>query len=102
MTKNPLYNAAAALTYIICVVSLIRMVGIFAGDKPDNTFLAPIGALALLVLSVSVMAFIFFYSPLVLLIAGEQKPALHLFLKTVAIFAAFAAVIFVVMLVLLP
>jgi hypothetical protein len=101
MTKNPLYNAAAAITYIICVVSFIRFLGIFAADKPDNTFLAPIGALSLLVTSVSFMAFVFFYQPLLLVIAGEQKQALHLFLKTIAIFAAFTAVVFITILFLL-
>jgi hypothetical protein len=101
MTKKPLYNAAAAITYIVLVVSFIRFLGIFAGGKPDNTFLAPIGALSLLVTSVSFMAFVFFYQPLLLLIAGEQKQALHLFLKTVAIFAAFTAVVFISILLLL-
>ena len=102
MTKNPLYNAAAALVYIIFVVSLIRLVGYIAGSAPDNEFLAPIAALSLLVTSASIMTYFFFYTPLLLIIAGEQKQALHLFLKTVAIFASFSTLVFAVMLFLLP
>jgi hypothetical protein len=98
MTKNPLYNAAAALTYIIGVVTVIRLLGIFAGDKPDNDFLAPIAILSLLVLSATIMAYIFFYQPSLLLLQGKHKPAAQLFLNTVAIFAGFTILVFITML----
>jgi hypothetical protein len=99
MTKNPFYNALGALTYITLIVSILRLVEHVAGNTPDNNFLAPIASISLLVLSVSVMAFIFFYNPLLLLIKGEQKQALGLFLKTVAIFAIFGFLVFALMLI---
>ncbi|MEN9920200.1 MAG: hypothetical protein RL538_93 [Candidatus Parcubacteria bacterium] len=102
MTKNPFYNAAAALMYVVFVVSIIRFLEIFASDKPDNEFLAPVAMLSLLVLSASTMAYIFFYQPTLMLFQNEQKKALDLFLKTVGIFAAFTAIVFVVMLFTLP
>jgi hypothetical protein len=44
--------------------------------------------LSLLVLSVSVMAFLFFYQPVVLLLDGKREEALAFFLRTVGTFAA--------------
>jgi hypothetical protein len=46
----------------------------------------PIIMLSLLVLSVSVMAYIFGYQPLVLFLDDKRKEAISLFLKTVGIF----------------
>ena len=48
--------------------------------------------LSLLTLSVAVMAFLFFYQPLLLFISGNRKEAVNLFVKTVGIFAAITAV----------
>ena len=60
-------------------------------NKPD-TFFAPIVFLSLLTLSVAVMAFLFFYQPLMLFIEGKKKEAVSLFVKTVGIFAAITMV----------
>jgi len=60
-------------------------------NKPD-TFFAPIVFLSLLTLSVTVMAFLFFYQPLMLFIEGKKKEAVSLFVKTVGIFAAITMV----------
>jgi len=60
-------------------------------NQPD-TFFAPVVFLSLLTLSVAVMAFLFFYSPLMLFIEGQKKEAVNLFVKTVGIFAVFTAV----------
>ena len=98
MNKHPLYNAGAAFLYIVAVVSFIRMVGILAGDKPDNTFLAPIGALSLLVLSVSMMAYVFFSTPLTLLLKGEDKAGIRYLLHTVGYFALFVIAAFLMIL----
>jgi len=65
-------------------------------NKPD-TFFAPITFLSLLTLSVVVMAFLFFYQPLQLFIEGKKKEAVNLFVKTVGIFAAFTAVILILL-----
>ncbi|MFA5025319.1 MAG: hypothetical protein WC503_02340 [Candidatus Shapirobacteria bacterium] len=60
-------------------------------NKPD-TFFTPIVFLSLLTLSVAVMAFLFFYQPLMLFIEGKKKDAVSLFVKTVGIFAAITAI----------
>lgn len=60
-------------------------------DKPD-TFFAPVVFLSLLTLSVAVMAFLFFYQPLMYFIEGKKKEAVSLFIKTVGIFAFLTAV----------
>ncbi|KKT62266.1 MAG: hypothetical protein UW88_C0001G0123 [Candidatus Collierbacteria bacterium GW2011_GWD2_45_10] len=60
-------------------------------NKPD-TFFAPIVFLSLLTLSVAVMAFLFFYQPLMLFLEGKKKEAVNLFLKTVGIFATITIV----------
>lgn len=65
-------------------------------NKPD-TFFAPIVVLSLLTLSVAVMAFLFFYQPLVLFIEGKKKDAVNLFVKTVGIFAAITALTLVLL-----
>jgi len=60
-------------------------------DKPD-TFFAPVVFLSLLTLSVAVMAFLFFYQPLILFIEGKKKDGVNLFVKTVGIFAAITTI----------
>lgn len=87
MTKNPIINALGASAYIIFGVIVMNFVTQPLKNKPD-TFMAPIVFLSLLTLSVAVMAFLFFYQPLMLFIEGKKKDAINLFLKTVGIFAA--------------
>jgi hypothetical protein len=65
-------------------------------NKPD-TFFAPITVLFVLTLSVAVMAFLFFYQPLLLFIEGKKKEAVNLFVKTVGIFAAITAVVLILL-----
>ncbi len=96
MTKNPLYNAAAAASYIVLIASIIFTLTKTASDQPDNNFLIPIAMLSLLVLSVAVMSYVFFYTPLTLLLKGEQSAAVSLFLKTLACFAGFTVLAFLV------
>lgn len=88
MSKNPLINAFSASLYIILVVSVMSFVTQPLKDKPD-TFFAPITMLFVLTLSVAVMAYLFFYQPLLLLIEGKKKQAINLFIKTVGMFAIF-------------
>ncbi len=97
MTKNPFYNALAASGYIVFVAGIIFTLTKTASDQPDNNFLIPIFMLSLLVLSVTTMSFIFFYQPVFLLLKGEQKTAVNLFLKTLAYFAVFTVIAFAVM-----
>lgn len=65
-------------------------------NKPD-TFFAPIVFLSLLTLSVAVMAFLFFYQPILLFIEGKKKDAVNLFIKTVGIFAAITVVFLILL-----
>ncbi len=96
MSKNPIINALSASGYIILVVTIFNFVSQTQKNKPD-TFLAPIIILSLLTLSVTVMAFLFFYQPLQFFIEGKKKEAVNLFLKTVGIFAAFTTVILILL-----
>lgn len=92
MTKNPLINALGASVYIFLVVSVMNFVTQPLRNKPD-TFLGPIVVLFVLTLSVAVMAYLFFYQPLMLFIGGKKKEALDLFLKTVGIFAVMTGLV---------
>lgn len=91
MTKNPIINALSASAYIILVVSVMTFVTQPLKNKPD-TFFAPIVFLSVLTLSVAVMAFLFFYQPLLLFIEGKKKEAINLFVKTVGVFAIITAI----------
>ncbi len=92
MTKNPFYNALGALGYVIFVTSVLRL-GEYLGspDTPDNFFI-PIGMLSLFVLSAAVMAYIFLYQPITLLLDGKRTEAVRLFVHTVAVFAGFTII----------
>jgi hypothetical protein len=54
--------------------------------------LAPIAVLSVLVLSVSVMAFLFFSEPVARLIAGDKAGAMRFFLATIGWFALLVAI----------
>jgi predicted membrane channel-forming protein YqfA (hemolysin III family) len=84
MTKNPFYNALTALVYIIAIVLGLTYMPTIQTKMDD--FIMPIIMLSLLVLSVSVMAYIFGYQPLVLFLDDKRKEAISLFLETVGIF----------------
>lgn len=91
MSKNPFVNAFGASAYIILGVTVMSFVSEKMSNKPD-TFFAPVVFLSLLTLSVAVMAYLFFYQPVVLLIDGKKKQALDLFVKTVGTFAVITVV----------
>lgn len=92
MTKNPFINAFSALGYILLVVSVMSFIMQTQQDKPD-TFAAPIVFLSVLTLSVTVMAYIFFYQPLQFFIENKKKEAVNLFVRTVTIFAGITGVV---------
>jgi len=91
MTKNPIINALGAAAYIIFIVSIMTFISQTLKNKPD-TFFDPIILLSLLTLSVTVMAYLFFYQPLQFFIEGKKKQAIHLFVQTVGIFAVFTVI----------
>lgn len=87
MPRNPYYHALLALAYIVLLVTIIfNTAGIAGGEQSSVLF--PMIMLSLLVLSVSVMAFLFFYQPVVLLLDSKRDEALSFFLRTVGTFAA--------------
>lgn len=96
MTKKPVINALAASAYIVLVVSVMTFVTRPLKNKSD-TFFAPITVLFVLTLSVAVMAYLFFYQPLLLFIDGKKKEAVDLFVKTVGIFAAITAAVLILL-----
>lgn len=96
MTKNPFINALSASVYIVFIVSVMNFVTQPLRNKPD-TFAAPIVFLSILTLSVAVMAFLFFYQPLLLFIDGKKKLAVNLFIKTVAIFAIITIITLIIL-----
>lgn len=86
MSKKPIINAVAASAYIVLGVTVMTIVTKPLHDKPD-TFFIPVVMLSLLTLSVAVMAFLFFYEPVMLFISGKKKEAVNFFIKTVGTFA---------------
>ncbi|KKQ29705.1 MAG: hypothetical protein A3H17_00830 [Candidatus Levybacteria bacterium RIFCSPLOWO2_12_FULL_37_14] len=96
MSRNPIVNALSASAYIILVVSVMTFVTQSLKNKPD-TFFAPITVLFVLTLSVTVMAYLFFYQPLQLFIEGKKKEAVSLFTKTIGIFAALTIVVLILL-----
>lgn len=85
MKWHPLLNALGAVTYIGLVVSFLRFLEKYHHDTPD-TIVDGMGALSLLVCSVAVMAFLFFYHPVLMLIDNRKQEALSYFLTTLGIF----------------
>ncbi len=94
MTKNPFYNALFAIAYIMILVSAVFFAPSFLIGEKENIFM-PMGMLALLVLSVALMAYLFFYQPIIMLINGEREKAAKLFLHTVGIFAGATAIVLI-------
>jgi len=95
MTNKPLLNALIATLYIVTVVLLLTYVPKITGanEKQDN-ILAPIAMLSLLVVSVAMMAYIFFFQPIQMYLDGDKRGAVSLFTKTLLFFAIITLVVF--------
>ncbi len=93
MHLKPFHHAILAELYIVTVALLISNAERFSG--PEDNIMMPIAFLSLLVLSVSAMAFLFFYRPLALLIGGDVKAATRFFVGTWASFALITALAFI-------
>ena len=91
MNKNPYLNAICAGAYIVVLVSGAFLFSGFKGAE-EPSILYPITALSLLVLSVSVMAYLFLFQPAMMYLDGQKKEAIDFFVKTVATFAGICAV----------
>lgn len=86
MKWNPYLNAVGASAYIWAIVLLLNHIARLHHDTPDNA-VGTAAALSLMVLSASVMAFLFFYRPVMLLIENKKQEAISFFFKTVLTFA---------------
>ena len=84
---HPVINALLASLYISGVAFFFFNAEKYLG-RTEDTVLAPITLLSLLVLSVSVMAYLFFYNPAKLFLSGRQEEALTYFFTTLGTFAA--------------
>lgn len=96
MTKNPLINALSATLYISVVAGVMSSME-KSPSNLDHSVLVPIAMLSLFVLSAATMGYIFCYKPILLLVEGKKVDALHLFLKTVGIFAVITLFFFCTM-----
>jgi hypothetical protein len=85
MPRNPITNAVAATLYIAIVTRFIRSIESIRHDTPD-TFIDGMGLLSLFTLSAAVMAFLFFYQPVRLLIEKKPREATAFLTRTLAVF----------------
>lgn len=95
MTTNPLYNALLAIAYIVILVS-----SVFFGTQllggPEDSILYPMAALGVLTFSAALMAYLFFYQPVLMLLDGQREKAVKLFLKTMGVFAGAIVIILLI------
>ncbi|MDB4991898.1 MAG: hypothetical protein JWL75_143 [Parcubacteria group bacterium] len=92
MKWNPFLNAAAAALYIGAVALFMHFITSIRHDTPD-TLLDSIGLLSLVVFSAAVMAFLFFYQPIVKLVENKRAEAVSYFLKTLGVFGVITLVV---------
>lgn len=92
MKWNPLINATGAVAYIGAVVTFLHFLESIRHDTPD-TLLDGIGFISLVVCSAAVMAFLFFYRPVQLLLLHREREAVTYFLQTLGIFGAVTIVV---------
>ncbi len=95
MTRNPILNALAAAAYILALTSLFFALSGFMPADPHPVF-AISAFLAVFVLSAALMGYFIVLAPLQLLIEGDTKGAVMLFLKTLMAFAVVVLVVFVI------
>lgn len=98
MSKNPLLNAFLSTLYVSGVASFMFYAPKYLGPegKADTVF-APIAMLSLFVLSAAIMGYLFLSQPAQLYLNGQRGEAVGLFLRTVAIFACFTLLAFLLL-----
>ncbi len=92
MTGNPFVNGLFAIAYIVTLVSTAILIPRLFGG-PEESIIYPMLGLSIFVLSAAVMAYLFFYQPVLLLLDGQREKAVKLFLQTMGVFAAATAVL---------
>ena len=92
MKWNPFVNAAAAAAYIGAVALFLQFIESLRHDTPD-TMIDGMGFISLLVFSAAIMAFLFFYQPILRLVDGKKNEAVSYFLQTLGLFGAITIVV---------
>ncbi len=92
MKWNPFINAVAASAYIGIVVLFLHFIESLRHDTPD-TLLDGMGMISLVVFSAAVMAFLFFYQPVLRLVENKKGEAVSYFLKTLGIFGVITVIV---------
>jgi len=92
MTKNPLFNAFAALVYIILVALVMRYMNGPVEASAGN-FLVPVMVLSIFTLSAAVMGYLFLSQPLRMYLDGNKQGGVRLFLQTVGVFAVITVLV---------
>lgn len=92
MKWNPFLSALAAAAYIGAVGLFMQFIQSLRHDTPD-TLLDSMGVLSLFVFSAAVMAFLFFYRPILLLVENRKSEAVSYFLKTLGIFGVLTVLV---------
>ena len=85
MKWNPYINGIAAVAYVWGLGLLINHISSLHHDTPDN-ITGTITAFSLFIFTGAVLAFLFFYRPVMLLIERRPHEALIFFLKTLGLF----------------
>lgn len=96
MTKNPLINAGAAAAYIGAVVLFMSYLGNI--ENGPETMFVPLFMISLVVFSVLMMAYCFFFQPVQMFLDGQKKEAVNLFSKSVFYFGIIVVIFFGAML----
>jgi hypothetical protein len=86
MKWNPFVNGLGAVVYVWSIGFLINHISRLHHDTPDN-LVGSVSALSLLVCSAAIMAFLFFYRPVMLTIENRGREGAIFFLKTLGTFA---------------
>ncbi len=93
MSKNPFYNALFAIAYIVVLVTTVFFTPHVPGF-PEQSVFYPMAVLGTLVFSVALMAYLFFYQPVLMFLDNQREKGVKLFLHSIAIFAVGIIVIF--------
>ena len=92
MKWNPFLNVGLAVAYIGAVSVFLRFIESIRHDTPD-TWIDGVGFMSLFVFSAAVMAFLFFYQPVSLLVENKRAEAVSYFLKTIGLFGIATAIV---------
>lgn len=90
--RSPYINALVASGYIGLIALSFNLLPRLV-PFGDEAFLGPVLMLSLLVFSVSVMGFLFFYRPLCLALDGKREAAVGFFIRTAGTFVVVTAVV---------